>query len=155
MSISLEPLFVFLNSTTVRAPRHLGLVFRSPKRVVSDSELPPVPRNTMCVVKLSVADALGTPTASVAAAARTTRIPFLVNSSPSIAARASGPIRLPLGAQRARQDSNLRLLPPEGSALSTELRALARLSLVRVGRVAQSRCGARIPCQAWICPWSS
>src|SRR4051812_32294075 len=33
-------------------------------------------------------------------------------------------------AVRARQDSNLRLLPPEGSALSTELRAPARTSLV-------------------------
>lgn len=33
--------------------------------------------------------------------------------------------------QRARQDSNLRLLPPEGSALSTELRARARQSVVR------------------------
>src|SRR4051812_20406564 len=36
--------------------------------------------------------------------------------------------------QRARQDSNLRLLPPEGSALSTELRARTR-SLVVANRV--------------------
>ena len=34
-------------------------------------------------------------------------------------------VRLRQG-QRARQDSNLRLLPPEGSALSTELRARGR-----------------------------
>src|SRR3954451_13064137 len=34
---------------------------------------------------------------------------------------------------RARQDSNLRLLPPEGSALSTELRARARTSLDGAG----------------------
>jgi hypothetical protein len=31
---------------------------------------------------------------------------------------------------RARQDSNLRLLPPEGSALSTELRAPGEVSVV-------------------------
>jgi hypothetical protein len=33
-------------------------------------------------------------------------------------------------AVRARQDSNLRLLPPEGSALSTELRAPEGVSVV-------------------------
>ena len=35
--------------------------------------------------------------------------------------------------ERARQDSNLRLLPPEGSALSTELRAPAAHHRSRAG----------------------
>src|SRR5947209_6774860 len=44
--------------------------------------------------------------------------------------------------RRARQDSNLRLLPPEGSALSTELRALAARS---VGTsLCQRLCGQRL-----------
>jgi hypothetical protein len=40
----------------------------------------------MCVVKLLAADADETPTTNVATIARTARIPFLLNISPSVAA---------------------------------------------------------------------
>src|SRR4051812_29751307 len=79
---------------------------RSPRRPPPPPPPPPRPRRPAKAARASRGRARAPTTAATA-----------------VAAPAAGVVVPDRTERRARQDSNLRLLPPEGSALSTELRA--------------------------------